>query len=53
MAPASAPGPRELIAPAPLFVRVTRVVLPVTLLVTRRVFAHWSPRCTEVLPQLP
>ena len=29
------------------------VVFPVALLVNRWVLAHWSPRCTEVEPQLP
>jgi hypothetical protein len=40
-------------APAPLLVRVARVVVPVMLFVARAVVAHWSPRWTEVAPQLP
>ena len=53
--PCCRPGPgvlREMASPPPLPC-VTRVVVPVRLLVTRAVWAHWSPRCTEVEPQLP
>ena len=37
--------PLRLTASPPPLPWVTRVVLPVTLLVTRDVAAHWSPRC--------
>ncbi|MCK7517132.1 MAG: hypothetical protein MZV64_05135 [Ignavibacteriales bacterium] len=53
--PCVPPGPgvlREMASPPPLPC-VTRVVVPVRLFVTRAVWAHWSPRCTEVEPQLP
>ena len=38
---------------APLLVVVDLVVAPVLLFVTWLVDAHWSPRWTWVLPQLP
>ena len=49
------PGPPvfRLTALPPPLPWVTRVVLPVTLLVTRDVVAQLSPRATPVWPQLP
>jgi hypothetical protein len=46
-------APDRVAAAAPLLVRVVRVVAPVALLVYLFVLAHWSPRWTWVLPQLP